>query len=69
MDFEGYGVRLFPCKDFWGSEVIDFPNAYISGAGSTPEEALKDLREAFDFTVGFMLEKNLITKEQLRAVA
>lgn len=49
-DFGGFSVRLWQECGEWAAELLDFPKneGYISAGGVTPEEALQELRIAWD---------------------
>jgi len=49
IPFGGHQVRVFyDWRDGdWIAEVLEFPNASISAFGDTPEDALRELREAY----------------------
>ena len=55
MDFNGFSVLLWfdeGCKD-WEAKLADFPlsEGFVSAGGATPEQALAELKVAWNMVV------------------
>lgn len=59
VDFGGFQVRLFRYDDEWMAEILGFPNSLISAGGDTPEEAIAELRIAYQLAIEVLEDEGI----------